>query len=205
MKKPLILFVVTCAVISANAQNNDFTSPDLDFFNIHGPVKELIISYTGLDDENRYGGPIDAWSEPGLYKFDTRGKWTNPNVYKVERNNKGQIVKLIFSEEGLEDWHYCREFEWKGNQLFSFSQYALDGEFHYLDNVISSIELFHGYTIDIIEDNIKFSGFVYDDKGNWISCKWNQKISHLIDEDTLDPDEPPTYKSGTMIREITYY
>ena len=193
-------------------ENNDFSSPDLDFFNLHGHVKQLTISYTGLEDGESL---FDGWYNPGTYCFDQKGlwinpgvfeykdgKWVNPGIYKLERNEKGQIIKFYFTKEGLEDWHFCENFSWMANTLDFFSLYSTAGTIGYSDNLIANIELDHSYTQYPMEDKITFSNWKFDEQGNWISCEWSQTISYNTeDEDPI----PPVKNSGLIIRKIIYF
>ena len=208
ISKKVFGILVSFLVCSCGAKGDVFSSPDLDFFNVHGPVKELRISYTGVED-----GLFGGWCNPGVYKFDKNGRWTNPlevsvgsfeKVYKVERNDKGQIVKFILSENKneVDDWHFWETFEWKNNCLSEFSYYPQEGHFHYLDGNISLIELGHAYTQYSMEDIIRFSDFEFDEQGNWISCTWRETVTYDTDG---DPGIPPTYNNGMMKREILYY
>ena len=204
MKRFLISSTAAFSILSCSAQNNDFTSPDLDLFNVHGPVKELTISYQDLDDDDDL---FEGLYQPGIYKFDSQGKWTNPQAYKIERNDRGQIVKFVLSdeEEYADDWHFWEEFEWKNNYLSHHSLYPNEVSIHYLDNNISLIEVTHGYTQYPMEDIIRLSDFEYDERGNWISCNWRQTISYDTSDYPSVPAISPIYSSGTIKRKITYY
>lgn len=200
MKRILISFVTILFLISCDAQNNDFTSPDLYLFNIHGPVKEL--TFSGFVYENSEGV-----YQPGVYKFDSQGKWTNPPTNKIERNDNGQIIKIIHTaeEEYADDWHFWEQFEWKNNYLSNHHLYPTEVNLHYLDNTVSLIEIIHCYTQYPIEDIIRLSNFEYDDRGNWTSCVWHQTCSYDTSEDPSVTPIPPIYNSGTIKRKITYY
>ena len=208
ISKKVFGVIISLLVCSCGANGDEFSSPDLDFFNVHGPVKELKISYDGVEN-----GLFGGWCNPGVYKFDKNGCWINPSefsvgsfekVYKVERNDKGQIVKFILSENKneVDDWHFWETFEWENNYLSEFSHYPEEGHFHYLDGKISLIELGHGYTQYPMEDIIRFSDFEYDEQGNWVSCTWRETVTYDTDG---DPAIPPTYSSGKMKRKILYY
>lgn len=119
-----------------------FSSPDLDFFYLHGPEKELRISYTRVE-----GGLFGGWFNPGVYKFDKNGRWTNPldfsvdsfyKVYKIERNDKGQIIKIILSEneEEVDEGLLGERIEWGNSCLSERSYNSQDIHFHYHDDVI---------------------------------------------------------------------
>lgn len=214
MKYKYYYFIFFVLLISCAKKNNSSSSPDLDFFNLHGPVKELSISVTGDNTCSLFEG----WCNAGVYEFDKKGNWINPGLYKrdlnghdinegvyrVERNDNGQIIKFIFTEEGLKDWHDCEEFNWEGDYLTKFHLYGYEGSLHYRNNVISLVELEHYYTQFPMLDIIRLSNFEFDDNGNWISCDWQQSVAY----DTSDSNYeaiPFTNNSGKMLRQIYYY
>lgn len=214
MKKLISLtLLLTLPLIGCSSkENNDFSSPDLDFFNLQGHVKQVSLSYTGLEEGESL---FDGWSNPGTYYFDQNGlwtnpgvyefndgKWVNPGIYKLDRNDKGQISKFYFTKEGLEDWHFCEDFNWSDNDLIFFSLYGTEGTISYKNNLVSTIQLEHAYSQYPMEDEIKFSNWKFDEQGNWISCEWTQTISYdAEDEDPI----PPVKNSGLIIREIIYF
>lgn len=178
-----------------------FTSPDLDLFNLHGPVKEVAVSYTGLRD-----GEISLFEHPDdskVYRFTEAGEWRH-NFYQVKRNSNGYITKIYTDRDAYnnpdENHWFVGEFRWKGNTLKGFGLYPVETEFSYKDGKLSEIDT--GWVQSMImSDKIKFSDFKYDENGNWISCNWKEKV--IIDANDSIP-ETKTY-SGTMRRRIEYY
>lgn len=199
MKKLLLSSIFTYGIISCfscYAYKNTFTSPDLDFFNLHGQVKELTLYYTGCEESGERS-PFAGLFAPGSYKFNEAGEWTNPQVYRVERNDNGQIVKFITNEEP-EDRINSESFTWEGKHLKEFSKYANEAIFFYTGDDITKAQINHYYTQFEMEDIITLSDFKYDNQGNWISCKWDETITY---EDNV---VPPLHYSGEINRYIIY-
>lgn len=187
----------------------EFNSPDLDFFNLHGPVKSMTISYVGFDGK-KYPW-LGVWGWKGEYYFDENGLWINPkevlpNILKILRNDSNQINKIELPYNPLFGNNTIISYTWKGNFPESFVFYDYDGfngGFIYHERVIAGIENFphnpYETNYEITEKTI-LEDFKFDDIGNWVTCKcvyiYNEYINGNITEGS---------KSGTMTREINYY
>lgn len=179
----------------------NFTSPDLDIFNLHGPVKELVVSYTGQRNEETTLSQI--LDNNTVYRFTEGGDWKH-DFYQVQRNNNGYITEFYPDRDTYynpEDNHwFIGQFRWNGSNLRNYEAYPLEMEFSYYDGKISEINV--GWIQSMImSDIIKLSNFQYDEYGNWISCNWKEKV---IAEFYDSASEIKTY-SGTLKRRIEYY
>ena len=178
-----------------------FSSPDLSLFNLHGPVKELVVSYTGLRD-----GATSLFEHPDdskVYRFTEDGEWLH-DFYQVKRNSNGYITSVYKDSEAYyypyDNYWYVGQFSWNGKNLRSFDLYPISSEFSYKDGKISEISTSSVQSM-ISSDKIKLSKFRYDEYGNWISCNWKEKVTTEF-YDSIP--ETKTY-SGTMNRRIEYY
>lgn len=176
-----------------------FTSPDLDFFGLHGPVKKMVVMYPGRNDwENLFGG---WWLWRGSYKFDEDGSWVNVkeigDLQKVKRDEENKITKFIVPPY-YDDLDFdVISYSWDKNRLKRVSDRFNDGTFYYNDGLLSKFN----YNVSPGEGrgywNLTFSDFEFDDNDNWISCKWKGSYH----DDYGDKDS----SNGTIIRKIEYY
>lgn len=187
----------------------EFKSPDLDFFNLHGPVKSMAISYIGGDGK-KYPW-LNVWGWKGNYEFSEEGEWINPKevsprFQKIERDTAQKIIKIQLGFNprlgGFEEASY----HWDNGRPVSFILIGPEGyrgKFEYEEENISGVENepYNPYDIyyEIVENSV-LSEYEYDSMGNWISCKWVYRYNENIDGNINKGS-----KSGTMSREITYY
>ncbi|MCH5233662.1 MAG: zinc ribbon domain-containing protein [Muribaculaceae bacterium] len=174
-----------------------FTSPDLDFFNLHGKVKKYSCN-VGVGGDYLLNGVI---------QFNKNGYWDNYTsvnvngipIISISRNHLNQIIKIErqYTENDEGD---IIEYEWNRNQLSKVNGVGIiSGHFSYNNNVISSfifneLEYYNGEIIDYSND-IQYYNFKFDEKENWIYCTWKFSSNSL-----LHPD-----KNGEIIRVIEYY
>ena len=186
-----------------NEKRNSFTSPDLDFFNLHGPVKEMTVSMSSSKDEYGYEtSPYGSfWLWNGKYLFNEEGEWINYktfDVLNIKRNSEGYIVDLFFPPLYDDGSKYDKSnYTWKSNLLSKVSDPWDWANFSYSDGVPSTFNYTicpgegHGYW------NINFTDYQYDDLGNWISCSWAGKYHD---------DYGDTGKAkGNVKRELNYF
>lgn len=187
-----------------------FTSPDLDFFNLHGTVKSVTIKVTarGYWPTSQYG------YKAGTYDFDTKGNWVNyqqNDVTRLKRNNEGQIIAVILKnkqDDSLEAYDY----RWKNNVILDYKSYNTNySEYGNEPTDSGSFEYSHGVLIRekglcmyyfnyFVDYKTTFSHFVYDAYGNWISCK----VHCAVPEPYSDRGKI-VKSSGTIKRTIEYY
>lgn len=216
-KKSLTDLQLADLIKEENAKRLSFTSPDLDFFTLHGPVKSVTVS-------NRSKGDFSAsyyllgyspdWEKPATYTFDENGEWTNYPRYRIrsiKRNGKGQIISLHEPVDLDEVDPTVRRYTWDGHQLakvsYDWSRYeGWEGaSFKYSNGVVTEEKGIYSNTADEVNYKITFSDFQTDDYGNWISCSWTRSDTYP-DYDDYDSGKMRTDRSsGTIIREISYY
>lgn len=164
---------------------DSFTSPDLDLFNLHGPVKEMTISY-----DSSSGSPEScfyAWSWEGNYKFDESGAWTNyKQIFEggVKRNNNGQIVELYYSPDNPDFGSPFVYYQWKNNHVIKFEAGTPTGNYSSQDGTLTydANGNISGENMDMAnpfwegKSKLKLQGFKFDQFGNWISCSWTKTV-----------------------------
>ena len=168
-------------ITEALGNRNSFTSPDLDFFNLHGPVKEMTVSISSSKDEygyetQPYGG---FWLGDGKYLFNEEGEWINykaSNILNIKRNSDGYIVDIFLPPLYDDGSKYDKSnYVWKSNLLSKVTDPWDWGNFSFIDGVLSSFNYTicpgegHGYW------DINFTDYQFDNLGNWISCTWTGK------------------------------
>ena len=192
-----------------------FTSPDLDFFNLKGPVRSMVISYVGFDGK-KYPW-LGVWGWRGNYEFNEDGEWVNPeevstNFKKIVRDSENRITKIQLSYNTMIGDYAEISYNWKDNLPQSYKYYTHEGyEGNFIiedyendgELVISGIQnLPHNpYDMDYeISEKTILSEFEFDDRGNWVNCKCVYKYNEYIGGNTNSGS-----KSGTMTRDINYY
>ena len=186
-----------------------FTSPDLNFFNLHGPVKSMTVSYVGFDGK-KYPW-LGVWGWKGLYEFNEDGEWLNPkevssNFVKITRNDKNQITNIQLPPNSITGGSSEITYNWSNNRPESFVYYTYEGyagNFVYQDDLISGIQNspHNPYEMDYeITEKTILTDFQYDEMGNWISCKCLYRYNEYINGTPNSGSKP-----GIMNREILYY
>ena len=187
------------SIAKEEGKRRNFSSPDLDFFNLHGAVKEMTVRYPGQDDWNSSLGGWWLWK--GTYKFSEDGTWTNfksiSDLRKIKRDSKNRITKIIIPPY-YDDLDFdVISYSWDGNRLKSVSDRFNDGTLHFKDGDIISFN----YSVSPGEGKgywiMQFNDFEYDDNGNWISCKWHGDYHDDYGDRASD--------DGKILRTITYY
>lgn len=192
-----------------------FKSPDLDFFNLHGKVKSMVISYVGFDGK-KYPW-LGVWGWKGNYEFNEEGQWINPqdvstNFKKIVRNEDNQICKIELQYDTMLGDYMEISYNWNDNRPVSYKYYShegYEGSFNYQEEnngdniVLEGIKSnpHNPYDMDYeISESTQLSEFEFDDKGNWINCKCIYRYNEYIGGNANSGN-----KSGTMTREIIYY
>lgn len=190
-------------VEEAMVKRKNFTSPDLSFFNVRGPVKEMTISFNG--DISKlpfvYFCPVNK-----KYVFNENGEWLNlkqiyPDSKGIKRNSNGEIKSILFPDEynpgEVEVWSYT----WDNGKPIKSVSMALNEFYEYNEEgflrAFKSKESFSEVTNNI---SVSFSNFICDEYGNWISCNWEG--SSFYDE---GGDIRRDKKQGTLTRSFQYY
>lgn len=195
-----VIAMLVTQFLSCFAQENNFTSPDLDFFNLHGQVKEMMIK------TNQFC--FQDWGMDGKYKFDLSGRWINPTEVIpnciLERDKEGRIIKILYPKN---DTGYRKfiDYNWDGRQLKDFfSTSHSDGSFFYTNNILSGEIYVWYYTDEIEKYKVTASNFKFDKNGNWISCELNTEVSafNYDGEEYVVVAQPA---DGKMTRQIIYY
>lgn len=134
---------------------DSFTTPDLVFNEVHGPVKSI----TNYDISHAIIGEV--------IRFDREGRWLNPG--NVSRNDAGEIIRLTVPDEGTINY------QWKDGRITGFVQDGNRSVFSYSDNGQYASIVTH-YTSGE-EERAVYVKYAYDSHGNWISREWQ-----LIDD-----------------------
>lgn len=179
-----------------NERRKSFSSPDLDFFNLHGTVKSYT-SNMGVGGDYLLSGKIE-FNKDGYWINYTSVKINGSPIISLERNSQNQIIKLerVYTENDEGD---ILLYNWNGNQLSEVNGIITNGHFSYNNNIISAFtymdsQYYEGEIIDYM-NNIQYSDFKYDEMGNWISCFWKYTSTSSSYPDT----------NGIIKREIEYY
>lgn len=184
-----------------------FTSPDLDFFNLHGPVKSVSIKATKMID------PVSQYGyKDGTYTFDAKGNWLNYKkhyVTELKRNNAGQIIAVIMEDDEYDYLSAC-DYTWEDNEITDYEFYNTNysdygdeplysGTYEYSNGVLTNEEGW--YTArETVPYEITFSNFVFDNYGNWTSC-----VFHCTMPDPYTDQGGTLNSSGTIKRTIKYF
>lgn len=182
-------------------KRNSFTSPDLDFFNLHGPVKSMKVSYTGKDNYGYNLSPYGwflLWE--GNYDFNEEGEWTNYKKFdflKIVRNSNNQIINIYeppLYDDGTP--YDITKYFWDGNHPNRCDGPFDEAKYSYENNVFSKVS----FTVSPGDGtgywNISFTDYQFDDLGNWISCSWSGNYHYY---------EERSSSKGTVSRQIEYY
>ena len=168
-----------------------FTSPDLTFFNLNAHVKSLTIVYENPDN-NVFQ---NYWGWPGTYTFSEDGVWNNSTnirlddnhpLLRMERGEKGEIVRLFFKE--TDTWDGEADYLWEEEQPAGVQSHygSYKGMFGYHpDGLMEKFIFSNGETEGLSGTETVLSDFVIDGMGNWTECKW-----------TLQEMEPVPYYSA---------
>lgn len=185
----------------------NFTSPDLCFLYLHGPVKSMTISGSGFNN--------CGWGWNGTYQINEEGVWTNPGaifreLYKVKRNSEGYIVEGERQFPELELGEGYISYKWSDNNLYSYEQGGGlgDGFFKYENGQLAGIDYNYPWEQeDKYRAFVKMFDFVTDEYGNWISCKWKKTLQEPSGYDHSKGHfvYRTLHSSGTMNRTLTYY
>ena len=198
-------------------KRKSFTSPDLDFFNLHGPVKSMTVS---VSPKNSFSsiylwGYMAGWDSSQTYTFDEEGVWSNYNKFriaKIKRNDQGQIISLheALHPDDEEVDPTVRKYFWNGNKLsrarYDWSTYTgwENAQFSYKNDLIVEEKGVYSNTSDDVKYVISFKDFQTDGFGNWTNCSWTLSKTAPDYENNPERDKT-TYSSGNLIRKITYY
>lgn len=185
----------------------NFTSPDLQLFNLHGKVKS--VSYSSKTFFPNFLGDFN-----GPINFDTEGKCTNIKAVaktvlgngsiQMVRNDKNQITKLA-NNNPYDD---KQEFKlgWKDGRLSSYKYEYWEGgndvKISYNNDLPKTTKGYGGGEGETDEITGKYSNFVFDDMGNWISCDYKVTTKSWFD---WPADATYQHANYTIKRKITYY
>lgn len=190
------------------------TSPDLELFNLKGPVKSLQYNTdTSIPLLTNYDEVIE---------FDRQGECKNILDYfydpslsepiNVKRNVKGQLIKLTNPEDIIsytQPGNY--ELNWNGEKLYKISYNGWESHetytISYNNEMISNIEFFNSDDGGEAETLLNFYDYQFDKFGNWTECKVNYSGSRW---DNYAEGEDPVKEeaesgTATIKRTITYY
>lgn len=186
----------------------NFTSPDLDLFDLHGKVKSVKLLVNKFYDYLPYS--LATYN----LKFDDKGKclnlkesinkWYNDNSpVSIERNEDGFIKEFVLNN----DWGQAAWFEWNGRKLKAYSTgqtnvghsgYSYDVTYN-SENFVVSVYCEGGGGQMSKESTTKFFDFKMDKYGNWTKCQYRtEETIYTFDENT-------EINEGWLTREIQYY
>ena len=176
----------------------NFRSPDLSFFELHGPIKSV------EGDINEIGShPNDEKKKidfdiNGKLQIASSGSFNSKNCgkigWKISRDKEGRIINISYnSYDGLSCYPDSKKFKWEDNKIVKKDIYALYGNTHikyeYNSEGVLEKEVWDLREEEKFEDSPDFetwkiTDYEFDKYGNWISRKVNNR---------------------TQTRQITYY
>lgn len=193
---------IALAISEVRKKREKPTSPDLKFFNVHGPVQTLKIT-TYRNDLDYFRG-----TRAGTYEFDSEGNWTNYGVFGITRVRKdanGCIQALVVVDEDYDMTTICNYY-WENGVPVSYGylpkgDFVQDkGTFEYdKDGVIVAEKGEYERNFNVPYEII-YLNFKTDDRGNWIECDYRSTIT-----DAYTGRYKSENKAGKIQREITYF
>lgn len=195
-----------------------YTTPDLIFFNLHAPVKNMTIAYSD-STANIFD---NLWGWAGTYNFDKDGNLINHGnigldashpLKDLERTGEGEIGRLFFSS--TDDWDGEADYFWEEGRPASaqshFGSYQALFAYH-PDGILEQMSYRYGNTEGDNGADILLTDYEFDEAGNWISCKWTMQRIEPVPYYSAVTGALVGYKdkvkdsvSGTMTRRITYH
>ena len=179
-------------------ERRQFTSPDLVFFDLHGPVKSVQLDYEV--SHLFYGAPQ-------LLEFNELGQWKCPDktgrgqTVVYTRTAAGNLVRIGSPEEDFYSTSgnvaaqaFSYSYKWHGGRLAEMSPNTV---FSYDDsgNLVREV----ARARDSEEKSVTtYSEYEYDDMGNWVKRHWRSSY-------TADSYSDAEEESGYETRVITYY
>lgn len=198
--------------IRRDAEIRNFTSPDLQFFNLHGKIKSITSKHTV-----GYFPFKISWGK--LY-FNQNGECTNLNVAIAKQYDKNpKNVELSYNKKGeliksqIENW--VNEYKWDDKKIISYIEHYVSNErsYRYFDVLYANSDVIevkefgqYSYGGNYLVE-YKYSDFKKDSYGNSIEFNWEYeryKIEYK-DYDSYIKLSRTDSSHGITTRLIEYY
>ena len=177
---------------------NNFVSPDLSFFELHGPVKSVEGHINEIGSHPNEEKKKIEFDKNGQLIIESSGSFNSQYCgkigWKMSRDNEGQIISFTYnSYDGLNCFPNSIKFQWANNKIVKKDIYAFYSNSHikceynsdgFLEKEIWDLREEEKFDDDPDFVTKKITDYKFDEIGNWVSRKVDTK---------------------TQTRKITYY
>lgn len=194
-----------------SGEEQTFSTPDLQLFDIHGHVKSIHANFDYLfvkpdktvtfDQDGNWTNPQRSMSNLKIsYSRDANGRLIRVYTPNVERNEENYW--MVFDDRFVWGDNRVEKILYDGNDMYTAYTYNNEGEL--IKEVSDTASEGTNYV-----DVTTYSNYKYDDHGNWTSRSY-KTVSKEYDD--VSPEAGGTHallnsstNSGTQTRTITYY
>lgn len=176
-------------------ERRNFTSPDLQFYELHGKVKTCVWT-------------AESYIKAGTLNFSIDGIVEPYKGYKFTRNKSGQIIKIKYKRIYVDQDFLIFQYQWSDGKVCAENFGAWEGggdtNYYYDDNGLLIREKGTSYAEGWeFESTSTYGDYEFDEMGNWIKRKERVTIKSWWDTEVENAEvEKRTY---IETRKITYY